>query len=68
MIFDYSLAGLVVAGLLIYLTTPSCGPSGSEGRAMIIDSPIKIAALLRLLPPSIIRAKCRSAISRSSAR
>jgi len=27
MIFDYSLAGLVTAGLMIYLTYACCGPS-----------------------------------------
>jgi len=30
MIFDYSLAGLVSAGLLFYLTLPCCVPSGSN--------------------------------------
>ena len=32
MMFDYSLAGLVTAGLLIYLVYALLGPSGSERR------------------------------------
>ena len=48
MIFDYSLAALVTAGLLSTSPTRCCGPSGSERRtAMTLIGWIQIAPLLR---------------------
>ena len=48
MIFDYSLAALVTAGLMIYLTYALLGPSGSErSTTMTVIGWIQILLYLR---------------------